>query len=186
MELKNNGLIYYAYLSMGSNQGDRLGNLGSALELLKIRAGTIEMLSGVYETAPWGFDAENPFLNLAISLATSLSPSELLDCCLNIEKKLGRKPHKKAGTYDSRPIDIDLLLYEQLVVSTPNLQLPHPLMHLRKFVLIPLNEIAPDLRHPLLNDTIDSLLSKCPDTLEVIGTGSWLPLYSGLSSNASS
>ncbi len=178
MELKKNDQVFHAYLSMGANLGDRSENLGLALGFLQARAGLVEKVSSVYETEPWGFDAENSFLNVAVCLTTGLSPFELLDCCLNIEKELGRVKHEKNGIYVSRPIDIDLLFYGQQVISASRLQLPHPFLHLRKFVLVPLNEIVPGFRHPLLNETIETLLSKCTDSLEVKSTGIRILPYS--------
>jgi 2-amino-4-hydroxy-6-hydroxymethyldihydropteridine diphosphokinase len=180
-EIKRNS-GHQVYLSMGANLGERLANLGAALELLQARAGSVEAFSDVYETTPWGFSAGTSFLNMAVCIATRLNPLELLECCLTIESELGRVRQNKSNGYISRPIDIDLLFYEELIISTPRLKLPHPLLPQRKFVLIPLYEIAPDFKHPILNKTIGSLLSDCNDVLDVVSLGYRFPPYSGFSS----
>ena len=138
------------YLSLGTNLGNRRKNLITASALLAERAGDVLALSGFYETEPWGFETGNLFLNAALKLITGLSPEALLEVTQQIERDLGRL-QKSNGTYHDRLIDIDILLYDELVLRTDTLILPHPFMHERAFVMNPLSEIAPMLMHPVLN-----------------------------------
>jgi 2-amino-4-hydroxy-6-hydroxymethyldihydropteridine diphosphokinase len=124
--------------------------------------GPVLQSSSVYETEPWGFTAKGEFLNLVVKIQTELDPKNLLDKILNIEKLLGRVRKKKR--YSSRVIDIDILLYDDIIFHEPDLKIPHPLMHERKFVLVPICEIAPDLIHPVLKKSFRSLLEICEDT----------------------
>lgn len=144
------------YLGLGTNIGNRRRNLILAAALLAERAGDVLVLSDFYETDPWGFASEHLFLNAVLKLSTTLDPLSLLELTQSIEKDMGRT-QKSDGVYHDRIIDIDLLLYDQLVLSTTQLTLPHPLMHERKFVMQPLAEIAPLLKHPLLNKTMIDL-----------------------------
>lgn len=145
-----------AYLGLGTNIGNRRRNMIIAAALLAERVGDVLALSGFYETEPWGFDSENLFLNAAVKLKTSLSALELLTATQQIEKELGRT-EKSNGTYHDRIIDIDILLYDDEVLQTPELTLPHPLMHERRFVMDPLSEIAPFVIHPILKERIIDL-----------------------------
>ena len=145
-----------AYLSLGTNLGNKRRNLITAAALLAERVGDILALSGFYETEPWGFDSENTFLNAALKLRTSLSPSALLTVTQAIEKELGRIVKSK-DFYQDRVIDIDILLYDDLVLDTVDLKIPHPLMVKRAFVLNPLSEIAPFVVHPILKQSIKDL-----------------------------
>jgi len=129
----------------------------TAAALLAERVGDVLALSGFYETEPWGFQSENTFLNAALQLDTSLSPLELLKATQEIEIEMGRA-QKSNGAYHDRIIDIDILLYEDLVLQTPELTLPHPLMHERLFVMEPLAEIAPNVIHPVFKKPVISLL----------------------------
>lgn len=146
-----------AYLSLGTNIGNRRGNLIRAAALLAERTGDILALSSLYETEPWGFDSPHPFLNAALVLETGLSPLELLDATRLIEIEMGRVEKSVGGAYEDRTIDLDLLLYDDVVMQTPRLTLPHPLMHRRAFVLEPLAEIAPEAVHPVFHQTIRQL-----------------------------
>lgn len=146
------------YLSLGSNLGHKRKNIITALCLLAERAGDIPALSSFHETKPWGFDSPNTFLNVAAHLQTSLSPKELLVHTQQIENELGRAEKSKGNLYEDRPIDIDILLYDDLIRNTPELTIPHPLMHRRTFVLEPLAEIAGTLQHPTFQHTISELL----------------------------
>ena len=137
-----------AYLGLGTNIGNKRRNMITAAALLAERVGD--------ETEPWGFESENFFLNAAVKLKTSFSPLELLRITQRIEKELGRA-EKSSGVYHDRIIDIDILLYEDEVLQIPELTLPHPLMHERKFVMEPLAEIAPFVVHPVLKERIIDL-----------------------------
>lgn len=129
------------YLSLGSNLGDREQMLHRAIELIGERIGTVQRVSSFIETEPWGFQSEHPFLNAACMVLTTLSPEQCLKETQKIERELGRTKKSKNGIYHDRPIDIDLLLYDDLKLSTPKLTLPHPHMYERDFVMIPLREI---------------------------------------------
>ena len=145
-----------AYLGLGTNVGNKRRNMITAAALLAERVGDILALSGFYETEPWGFESENFFLNAAVKLKTSFSPLGVLQITQQIEKELGRT-EKSNGVYHDRIIDIDILLYEDEVLQIPELTLPHPLMHERKFVMDPLAEIAPFVVHPVLKERIIDL-----------------------------
>ena len=129
------------YLSLGSNLGDREQTLRRAVSLLEERVGRVLRLSAFHETAPWGFSSDNMFVNAAVSIETSLSPRQLLVATQAIEKDLGRTVKSADGLYHDRPIDIDILLYDNMTVDEPDLKIPHPLMNEREFVKIPLREI---------------------------------------------
>ena len=146
-----------AYLALGTNIGNKRRNMITAAALLAERVGDVLALSGFYETEPWGFQSENTFLNAALQLDTSLSPLELLKATQEIEIEMGRT-QKSDGAYHDRIIDIDILLYDNLVLQTPELTLPHPLMHERLFVMEPLAEIAPNVIHPVFKKPVISLL----------------------------
>lgn len=146
------------YLSLGSNLGDRMANLNLAVCMIEERIGHVTARSGAIETEPWGFDSVNLFLNIAIAVETSLRPEEVLDITQEIERSIGRKEKSTDGTYRDRLIDIDLLMFGNMIIRTDRLSLPHPLMAKRRFVLEPLAQIAPALMHPVLNRTIAQLL----------------------------
>ena len=146
-----------AYLALGTNIGNKRRDMITAAALLAERVGDVLALSGFYETEPWGFQSENTFLNAALRLETSLSPLELLKATQQIEAEMGRT-QKSNGTYHDRIIDIDILLYDDLILQTPELTLPHPLMQDRRFVMEPLLEIAPSVVHPVFKKTIVSLI----------------------------
>lgn len=150
------------YLGLGTNIGNRRGNLVKAAALLAERVGDILALSGFMETEPWGFESENLFLNAAIKMETPLIPDELLSATQAIEREMGREK-KSDGTYHDRVIDIDILLYDNRVIEQPGLIVPHPLMQERLFVMAPLAEIAPFERHPLLGQTFMELADSLRD-----------------------
>jgi 2-amino-4-hydroxy-6-hydroxymethyldihydropteridine diphosphokinase len=152
------------YLLTGGNVGDRFDFLEKAFEMIETIVGPVVGKSSVYETAPWGFTDQQPFLNQAICIASALEPEELLQKLLSIELQLGRKRLEKMGP---RVIDIDILFYSTYIVSQPDLIIPHPRIAERRFVLTPLNEIAPEFVHPTLGKKIDELLESCNDKLEV-------------------
>jgi 2-amino-4-hydroxy-6-hydroxymethyldihydropteridine diphosphokinase len=149
------------YLGMGTNLGDREKNLEQALDKIAEVIGIIVSRSSVYETEPWGFQSSDQFLNMVIGVDTNLKPSGLLGRLLMIESLLGRLRDGKQ--YSSRIIDIDILLYGRQKVDTISLKIPHPRMHQRNFVLIPLCEIAPRFVHPVFGKTITELLNECKD-----------------------
>ncbi|MDR1258854.1 MAG: 2-amino-4-hydroxy-6-hydroxymethyldihydropteridine diphosphokinase [Tannerellaceae bacterium] len=144
------------YIGLGTNLGDKNKHITTAVKLLAERAGKILALSRLYENPPWGFESENEFINAALALETVLSPLELLNITQQIEREMGRSGNT-SGSYCDRIIDIDILLYEDMILHTDNITLPHPLMHERRFVAVPLAEIAPALLHPVLKKTMASL-----------------------------
>ncbi|MCI6049251.1 2-amino-4-hydroxy-6-hydroxymethyldihydropteridine diphosphokinase [Phocaeicola plebeius] len=145
------------YLGLGTNLGDKEANLRTAIYKLQERIGKQVSLSSFYETAPWGFESDHSFLNAAIGLETSLSPIEILHITQEIEKELGRTKKSVNGSYSDRLIDIDILLYDTLVLQTPELTIPHPLMTERDFVMKPLIEIAGNVIHPTRQKTLSEL-----------------------------
>lgn len=145
------------YLGLGTNLGDKEANLRTAIYKLQERIGKQVSLSSFYETAPWGFESNHSFLNAAIGLETSLSPIEILHITQEIEKELGRTKKSVNGSYSDRLIDIDILLYDTLVLQTPELTIPHPLMTERDFVMKPLIEIAGNVIHPTRQKTLSEL-----------------------------
>lgn len=157
------------YLSLGSSQGDRAAYLKQAINHLGLSCGFVSACSPVYESDAWGFQCENRFLNLACTLETALAPKELLSNILVIEQKMGRIRDSQPG-YQSRNIDIDILFISSLILQQPELTLPHPRMHERRFVLLPLNDIAPEAIHPVADKSISQLLAECKDPLNVIKT----------------
>ena len=154
-----------AYLSLGSNEGNRMLWLEKAMDLIAAHCGTILKRSSVYETAAWGITTQPDFLNMVIYIETNKNPTELLDEILRTETTLGRHRTVKWGP---RIIDIDILFFNNEVIELPNLIIPHPFLHERRFTLAPLAEIAPDYVHPKLHKTITELLAECPDKLEVV------------------
>lgn len=132
---------HIAYLSLGSNLGDRHATMQSAILLLGKQAGSVDRVSSAIETEPWGFESANKFLNMCVRITTTLSPEQLLATTKDIELQLGRTTKSVNGQYHDRPIDIDILTYDDLHINTPSLTLPHPHMHERDFVMIPLREI---------------------------------------------
>lgn len=153
------------YLLLGGNLGDKKLVFEKATKFLKENVGAILQQSHIYETEPWGFESSDLFWNQVLELVTSLSPEEVLWQTQHIELELGRV--RKENQYDSRIIDIDILFYGEEIVQLPNLVIPHPRIQERKFALVPLNEIAPKLKHPILQKNIGQLLAECTDPLRV-------------------
>lgn len=152
------------YVGLGTNLGDKEQNLRDAVQKIEEQIGKVVSLSAFYVTAPWGFTSENSFLNAAACVETKLPPLDVLQKAQAIERELGRMKKSINGTYSDRLIDIDLLMYEDLVLSVTSptgaeLSLPHPLMTERDFVMKPLAEIAPELVHPVLGKTMRELIS---------------------------
>lgn len=148
------------YLSLGSNMGHREAILLLAIAQIEEQIGTVLSQSALYDTEPWGFQSPHRFLNAALCCQTTLTPLQVLDATQHIERQLGRLHKSHDGHYQDRPIDIDILLYDDLILHTPRLIVPHPLMHLRTFVLEPLCQIAPQLVHPQLGLTMQQLLQQ--------------------------
>ena len=147
------------YLSLGTNSGNKPINLLKALAFIAGKTGKISAISSVYETKPWGFESENKFLNMVVCVETLLPPTEILTLTQSIETTMGRT-QKTSLSYQDRIIDIDLITYDDLIIQSENLQLPHPLFHKRLFVLEPLNEIAPDYIHPVLKKKVSELIEE--------------------------
>ena len=149
------------YIGLGSNIGNRFALLQEAVDCIDSRIGTILSVSKVYETPAWGFESE-AFLNACIKIETKYTAFEVLEALLSIENKLGRDRNPREG-YQARPIDLDILLFKNDVISQKNLQLPHPRMELRQFVLTPLADIAASIVHPQLQKSIEELQQICED-----------------------
>ena len=156
--------MYKAALLLGTNLGEREKNLEKARKLIEEKIGNILEESKIYATAPWGNQDQPAFLNQSILVWTLLSPEELMQQLLDIEHELGRTRDEKWG---SRIIDIDILLYEDKIVDSETLKIPHPHLHERNFTLYPLNEIAAEWEHPILKKTVNQLLKDSADTCEV-------------------
>lgn len=153
------------YLLLGGNMGDKRWVFDQATTLLGERVGKITRRSAIYETEPWGFESSNMFWNQVLELQVDIDAPKVLQRTLKIEQELGRT--RMINQYDSRVIDIDLLFYDDQVIEMPELVIPHPRIQERKFVLIPLNEIIPEMVHPMLQKSIHQLLAECPDQLKV-------------------
>ena len=156
--------MHLAYLLIGSNLGDKATYLKNASSYIQQQCGQIVKQSSYYETEPWGFTEQPSFLNQAICIQTELAPAQLMHTLLQIESEMGRTRTIKMGP---RTIDLDILQIDQETIDTPLLQLPHPAMHLRRFALIPMVEIAPTLVPPHFNKTMTQLLTECEDQTDV-------------------
>ena len=157
-----------AHLLIGGNLGDRKENLLTAISLINEQCGSLTRSSSVYETEAWGKTDQPSFLNQALEISTPLNARQLMRKILKIEKEMGRVRKEKLGP---RIIDIDILLFENEIHDLRFLKIPHPEMHNRRFVLVPLAEIDPTLQHPVLKKTIAELLEECPDNLQVSKLG---------------
>jgi 2-amino-4-hydroxy-6-hydroxymethyldihydropteridine diphosphokinase len=164
---------HIVYISLGSNKGDRFKNLQDAISLIYNKIGKIDIISKVYNCPAFGFESDD-FLNTCICIETELQPKEVLKELLAIEKQLGRVRTKKTG-YESRSIDLDILFFDDDIINSKTLQVPHPEMHKRKFVLQPLYDIAPKIVHPeLKQDDITGLLQNCEDNSHLEPINIWL------------
>ena len=153
------------FLGIGTNLNNRESNLKEAVAMIEKHIGKVVASSSVYETEPWGFQTEEEFLNMVVKVETNLNPYGLIGRILMIESMLGRIRSEKQ--YTSRVIDIDILFYDDLVINEANLKIPHPLMHKRQFVLVPLCEIEPEIIHPVLKKSVSLLLESCEDKSRV-------------------
>lgn len=153
------------YILIGGNLGNREKVFSEAKELIRLEIGEIIKTSSIYETQPWGFNSEESFLNQVIVVETFKSAIQTLKLLLDIEKRMGRL--RSLDNYESRPLDLDILFYNNSIIDNQQLQVPHPRLHQRMFTLIPLNEIDATKVHPQLNETISSLINKCTDPLLV-------------------
>jgi len=153
------------YLSLGSNRGDRVANLRRALEELDKAGVRVHRVSSFYKTEPVDFGPQAWFLNCAVEASTEFMPMQLLKAVKSVERTLGRRPGVSKGP---RPIDIDILLYENVVVRTAALTIPHERMNERRFVLVPLRELTPTTRHPVSRRTVTEMLHDSPDMSQVV------------------
>lgn len=154
----------YVYLITGGNIGDAKQQLSTAAALLEQYCGTIIDRSAVYETEPWGNANQDNFLNQVLVIETKLSAKEVMKAIVDIEKRMGRERKEKNGP---RVIDIDMLFFNHQIINEPELVVPHPRLRQRRFVLEPLNEVAPAYIHPIFYKTVRQLLDECTDTLKI-------------------
>ena len=161
--------MHKVFLGLGGNIGNKSGNFKKVHQIIGNELGNIIKSSSVYETPPWGFEAKENFWNQVLIIETHLSPEELLKKVTEIESRFGRV--REIGKYNSREMDIDILYYDDQFLEDENLIIPHPRIHQRKFVLVPLNEIAPDFKHPLFRLTSLQMLENCRDDSTVLKLG---------------
>ncbi len=155
------------YLGLGSNMGNRKAQLHLAAELITKTIGKVASSSHFYETQPWGNPDQDTFINQVLMVNTTLDPRDILKEITKIEREMGRT-RKENEKWGPRPIDIDILLYGKRIIRDKGLEIPHPELHKRAFVLVPLMELAPDYVHPILKKQIDELFISCEDPSEVI------------------
>lgn len=154
-----------AYINIGSNLGDRAAAISRAVVAIEKELHSCASASAPYESAPWGYESARAYINVGIAIETSLNPSELMERLLDIQNSIDPTPHRNdAGAYVDRHIDIDLIAVDDIVMHTDGLTLPHPRMHLREFVLVPMLELAAEWRHPVLNASVGELLARLTNT----------------------
>lgn len=162
--------MHQVYLSIGGNLGNRKKNMNDAIELINEKIGKVEKCSSWYISEPWGFEHAKYFINAVLLVHTKLNPNSILDKCLNIEKTLLRHrriSNSDKNNYEGRTMDIDILFFNDEIINNDKLVIPHPLISQRKFVLLPLVEIAPELLHPILQKNASQLLYECSDNSKV-------------------
>ena len=152
------------FLILGGNLGERDKNLAEAVKEIGKSAGIIKRSSAIYETEPWGVENQPNYYNQVVEILTDHDAESLMNILLNIEKNMGRS---RTGKYDARNIDIDILFFNDEIISSNTLTIPHPRLHERRFVLMPMNEIAPEFVHPTLNRSISQLLKETADNGKV-------------------
>lgn len=152
---------HIVYLCIGGNEGDREANLEETREFLNFNFGDVIEASSIYESEAWGMENAEPFLNQVVKIESDLSPEEILQEITELEEFYGRE--RKEGKYLPREMDVDILFYDHDIIETEKLTMPHPRLHLRRFVLEPMNEIAPEFIHPTLKKTVAELLKECED-----------------------
>ena len=152
------------FILLGSNLGDRERLVNQACRMIGERCGEIVAKSRLYESEPWGFKSEHWFLNQVVRINTMLSPNELMQTLLDIEKDLGRDRTTPHDGYVSRPMDLDILYFGDEIIDNECVTAPHPRLHQRRFTLLPLCDLAPDFVHPVLKKTNNQLLDECQDT----------------------
>lgn len=153
-------------VGLGSNLGDRFEALSRAITMIGQEAGMVAAASSVWETEPWGFEADEQFLNMVVVVETTMQPLQLIQLFRSIEGRMGRRRHG-GGRYESRIIDIDILLWEDRIISVPGLEVPHPKIADRRFVLEPLCEVTPGAVHPVTGLTAAEMLAMCDDRSDV-------------------
>ncbi len=154
------------YISLGSNLGDKISNIKKAIELINNNSGNVISIAPLYSSEPWGFESTENFLNTAIEIETKLNPFELIKTLQIIEKELGRIKNDDL-TYSNRTIDLDIVFFNSKIINNKILKIPHPHLYNRRFVLLPLSQIAHDFIDPLTNKSIHKLLNECSDTSEL-------------------
>lgn len=155
-------LVHQVWISLGSNLGNRAAQLAQARSQMAPSWGKIIRVSGIYESRALGFDSDHLFFNQCLQLETGLSPDALMQKLIEIEKQMGR--HRSSQGYTDRPIDLDILFYDDLIIQTDHLNIPHPRMADRRFVLQPLHEIATGKSNPVTGSTVGEMLERCPDS----------------------
>lgn len=158
--------MHEVYIVAGGNINNTLQKYKQLLQYLQQRIGNISRMSSYYTSPPWGYASVHPYVNVAIKISTDMDAHEVLTQCLTIEQLMGRTPHPK-DHYTDRTMDIDIILYDDAIIQDADLEIPHPRMHMRNFVLTPLCEIDACKVHPILGKTIAELKAVCPDTAEV-------------------
>jgi 2-amino-4-hydroxy-6-hydroxymethyldihydropteridine diphosphokinase len=149
------------YLNIGSNLGDCTANLHHAIEALESALHTSAQVSSIIESQAWGYSSDNIFYNIGVAIDSDIAPQEMLTITQRIERELGSASHRNAdGSYCDRLVDIDIIAVDDIVVNTPTLTIPHPLMHKREFVLAPMAELAPQWIHPTLHKSVAELINE--------------------------